>query len=100
MKKSGIFAQGVTVTYRNGHTALREVNFESPTGSITALVGVNGSGKSTLFKAIMGFVRPSKGKIRMFDLPVDTALKKTSLLMFLRVKMLIGIFLFLLKMLS
>ncbi|KEC56151.1 manganese/iron ABC transporter ATP-binding protein [Bartonella koehlerae] len=76
MMRSGIFAQGVTVTYRNGHTALREVNFESPMGSITALVGVNGSGKSTLFKAIMGFVRPSKGKIRMFGLPVDTALKK------------------------
>lgn len=76
MTECGIFAQGVTVTYRNGHTALREVNFESPKGSITALVGVNGSGKSTLFKAIMGFVRPSKGKIRMFDLPVDIALKK------------------------
>ncbi|WP_175868414.1 manganese/iron ABC transporter ATP-binding protein [Bartonella gabonensis] len=76
MTECGIFAQGVTVTYRNGHTALREVNFESPKGSITALVGVNGSGKSTLFKAIMGFVRPSKGKIRMFDLPVDVALKK------------------------
>ncbi|EJF97283.1 manganese/iron ABC transporter ATP-binding protein [Bartonella taylorii] len=76
MKESGIFAQEVTVTYRNGHTALRDVNFESPTGSITALVGVNGSGKSTLFKAIMGFVRPSKGKIRIFGLPVDTALKQ------------------------
>lgn len=76
MTGCGIFAQGVTVTYRNGHTALREVNFESPKGSITALVGVNGSGKSTLFKAIMGFVRPSKGKIRMFDLSVDVALKK------------------------
>lgn len=62
MTGSGIFAQGVTVTYRNGHTALREVNFKSPTSSITALVGVNGSGKSTLFKAIMGFVRPSKEK--------------------------------------
>ncbi|AFR25825.1 manganese/iron ABC transporter ATP-binding protein [Bartonella quintana] len=76
MTGSGIFVQGVTVTYRNGHTALREVNFESPTGSITALVGVNGSGKSTLFKAIMGFVQPSKGKIRVFGLPVGTALKQ------------------------
>ncbi|MCZ2203444.1 manganese/iron ABC transporter ATP-binding protein [Bartonella sp. A05] len=76
MTKSGISAQGVTVTYRNGHTALREVSFQSPVGSITALIGVNGSGKSTLFKAIMGFVQPSKGKINIFDLPVEKALKQ------------------------
>lgn len=74
--KSGISAQGVTVTYRNGHTALREVSFQSPIGSITALIGVNGSGKSTLFKSIMGFVCPSKGKINIFDLPVEKALKQ------------------------
>ncbi|ABM45090.1 hypothetical protein X471_01018 [Bartonella bacilliformis str. Heidi Mejia] len=72
----GIFAQGINVTYRNGHTALREVSFESPRGSISALVGVNGSGKSTLFKTIMGFVCPSKGKIRVLGLPVEKALKK------------------------
>ncbi|ALE03341.1 manganese/iron ABC transporter ATP-binding protein [Bartonella ancashensis] len=76
MTNSGILAHGIRVTYRNGHTALYDVSFESPVHSITALVGVNGSGKSTLFKAIMGFVRPSKGEIRIFDLPVDQALKK------------------------
>ncbi|WP_455478832.1 manganese/iron ABC transporter ATP-binding protein [Bartonella sp. B10] len=76
MIETGIFAQGVTVTYRNGHTALREVSFKIPTGSITALIGINGSGKSTLFKSIMGFVRPSKGRICIFGLPVEAALKQ------------------------
>ncbi|WP_336278753.1 manganese/iron ABC transporter ATP-binding protein [Bartonella sp. CB175] len=76
MTETGILAQGVTVTYRNGYTALREVSFESPRGSITALIGVNGSGKSTLFKSIMGFVQPSKGKICILDLPIEVALKK------------------------
>ncbi|WP_455482685.1 manganese/iron ABC transporter ATP-binding protein [Bartonella sp. B35(2025)] len=76
MTGTGIFAQGVTVIYRNGHTALREVSFESPKGSITALIGVNGSGKSTLFKSIMGFLRPSKGKICIFGLPIEVALKQ------------------------
>ncbi|MGE0281010.1 MAG: manganese/iron ABC transporter ATP-binding protein [Rhizobiaceae bacterium] len=73
---AGIFVDGATVTYRNGHTALRDANFRIPTGTIAALVGVNGSGKSTLFKAIMGFVRLAKGEIRVLGMPVDEALRR------------------------
>ncbi|MBB5537008.1 manganese/iron transport system ATP-binding protein [Rhizobium giardinii] len=73
---SGIRASGVTVTYRNGHRALRDASFEIPTGTITALVGVNGSGKSTLFKAIMGFARLARGEISVLGLSVPEALKK------------------------
>ena len=56
----GLTGQNVTVTYRNGHTALWDASFDIPKGSVTALVGVNGAGKSTLFKAIMGFVPAAK----------------------------------------
>lgn len=72
----GIVAHDVTVTYRNGHTALWNANFEIPRGTVTALVGVNGAGKSTLFKAIMGFVPAAKGEIRILGLPVREALKR------------------------
>ncbi|STK79780.1 iron ABC transporter ATP-binding protein [Escherichia coli] len=54
MQSAGIVVNDVTVTWRNGHTALRDASFTVPGGSIAALVGVNGSGKSTLFKAIYG----------------------------------------------
>ncbi len=74
---AGIAVHDVTVTYRNGHTALRDASFETPTGTITALVGVNGSGKSTLFKAIMGFVRTAKGTISVLGMSVPEALKKS-----------------------
>ena len=73
---AGISARGVTVTYRNGHTALRHASFEVPKGTITALVGVNGSGKSTLFKAIMGFVPAAAGEIRLMGRPVAEALRQ------------------------
>ena len=72
---AGISAHDVTVTYRNGHTALWDASFEIPTGTIAALVGVNGAGKSTLFKSIMGFVPTAKGQITILGRPVAEALK-------------------------
>lgn len=72
----GIFAEGVTVTYRNGLTALTDASFAIPQGTITALVGVNGAGKSTLFKAIMGFVPVARGTIRLLGLSVRDALRQ------------------------
>ncbi|MEM9852651.1 MAG: ATP-binding cassette domain-containing protein, partial [Pseudomonadota bacterium] len=72
----GIAARGVTVTYRNGHTALRDASFTIPRGSVTALVGVNGAGKSTLFKAIMGFVPAAQGTIELMGRPLRQALRE------------------------
>jgi len=72
----GIRASHVTVSYRNGHTALRDATFDIPTGTITALVGVNGAGKSTLFKAIMGFVPAAQGTITVLGMPVKDALRQ------------------------
>ena len=73
-----IEVENVTVTYRNGHTALRDASFEVPGGSICALVGVNGSGKSTLFKAIMGFVPLAAGSVRLFGDEAGRALKRNT----------------------
>lgn len=74
--REGIAAEDVTVTYRNGHTALRHASFSIPPGTITALVGVNGAGKSTLFKAIMGFVPVASGEIRVLGMSVREALRQ------------------------
>jgi manganese/iron transport system ATP-binding protein len=73
---AGILVRHATVTYRNGHTAIRDASFALPTGTITALVGVNGSGKSTLFKAIMGFVKVARGEIQVLGMPAEAALKR------------------------
>lgn len=73
---SGIEAHNVTVTYRNGHTALWDASFSIPRGTVTALVGVNGAGKSTLFKAIMGFVPVARGEIKILGQTVRDALRQ------------------------
>lgn len=75
-RAAAIAVRDVGVTYRNGHTALRDASFQVPGGSIAALVGVNGSGKSTLFKAIMGFVRLSSGTIAILNMSVRQALRQ------------------------
>ncbi|MCF4098545.1 manganese/iron ABC transporter ATP-binding protein [Maritalea mediterranea] len=75
IEDGGINVSHVTVTYRNGHTALKEASFSIPRGTITALVGVNGSGKSTLFKAIMGFVPVTEGQVKLLGKPVQEALR-------------------------
>ncbi len=72
----GLLVENVTVTYRNGHTALRAASFDVPCGSITALVGINGSGKSTLFKAIMGFVKTGEGHVDILGAPASQALAR------------------------
>jgi len=66
----------VGVTYPNGQIALEGVNATLRTGTICGLVGVNGAGKSTLFKAIMGFVKPTVGKVSIAGQEVRQALKK------------------------
>lgn len=71
----GIRADGLTVTYPNGHTALRDASFAIPKATITALVGVNGAGKSTLFKALMGFVPVAKGRVEILGQPVRAAMR-------------------------
>ena len=70
----GIRAEGLTVTYRNGFTALSDASFTVPKGSVAALVGVNGAGKSTLFKALMGFVPASRGTVQVLGMSVAQAL--------------------------
>lgn len=75
-RPEGLTAKNVTVTYRNGLTALKAASFAIPKGTITALVGVNGAGKSTLFKAIMGFVPLAAGEISVLGMSVRQALRR------------------------
>ncbi len=71
----GISVDNLSVEYKNVHQAIRNISFDIPVGSITALVGINGSGKSTLFKAIMGFVPCYQGSVSLLGLSVKQALK-------------------------
>src|SRR5213595_2193640 len=63
--------EGVTVMYAT-HAALSEVTAAFPAGAV-GLLGPNGAGKSTLIKALLGFVVPTRGRMRVLGLDVAQA---------------------------
>ncbi len=74
--QASLDVEGVTVAYPNGTLALENASFHLGPGRIAGLVGVNGAGKSTLFKAIMGFVAPSAGEVRIAGLRAREAQRR------------------------
>jgi ABC-2 type transport system ATP-binding protein len=60
--------ENVTVAYGK-NTALRDVTAAFGTGAI-GLLGPNGAGKSTMIKALLGFIVPAAGRMRVLGLDV------------------------------
>ena len=63
--------ENVSFRYEEGAPdVLRGVNFECYAGQRLAIVGPSGSGKSTVIKLLLGFYRPSSGRVSIdgFDL--------------------------------
>jgi 2-aminoethylphosphonate transport system ATP-binding protein len=61
---SGIGFEAVTVAYR-GNAVLRDLSLTVEPGEILAVIGPSGSGKTTALRAVAGFVRPARGRIRI-----------------------------------
>lgn len=72
----GIAVDNISVTYSNARLALYNASCYVQPGTITGLVGPNGGGKSTLFKSIMGFLKPSQGRVHIDELSIEQAQKR------------------------
>lgn len=55
--------KNVSFSYEEGKEVVRNLSFDMPTGSVTALVGTSGSGKSTIAGLTASFLQPDSGVI-------------------------------------
>ena len=60
--------ENVTVIYGTNH-ALRDVTSSFAAGAV-GLLGPNGAGKSTMLKALLGFIVPERGRLRVLGMDV------------------------------
>lgn len=72
---AAIHVDNLTVRYGDV-LALESAAVDIAGGGITGLIGMNGSGKSTLFKAIMGMIRPERGRVTLDGTTPDVARKR------------------------
>jgi lipopolysaccharide export system ATP-binding protein len=60
--KGTLFLEGLAKSFGR-KTAVREVTFTMESGEVVGLLGPNGAGKTTVFYMVVGFIRPTSGRI-------------------------------------
>jgi subfamily B ATP-binding cassette protein MsbA len=61
--KGNMVFDKVSFAYEEGKEVVKEISFEAPSGSVTALVGTSGSGKTTIAGLAATFLNPDSGTI-------------------------------------
>lgn len=61
--KGNIKFDKVSFAYEEGKEVVKEISFDAPAGSVTALVGTSGSGKTTIAGLAATFLNPDSGSI-------------------------------------
>ena len=63
-----VAAHGLTKTFGRV-TAVRDMSFTAPAGTITGFLGPNGSGKTTTLRMALGLIRPTGGQALIGGVP-------------------------------
>lgn len=71
--KGNMIFDDVSFAYEEDKEVLKNISFEAPSGSVTALVGTSGSGKSTIAGLAATFLNPREGQITLDGIDLSTA---------------------------
>ena len=69
MATDALTVEGINALYGDSHV-LYDVSFRLAPGRVLALLGRNGAGKTTCMSAVIGFLPPRDGAVRLFGEPV------------------------------
>lgn len=58
-----LVASGLHFAYRDKKTVLKGIGLTAAPGRLTCILGPNGSGKTTLLRCLLGWLKPSAGRI-------------------------------------
>ena len=58
-----MLAENISFAYKKEHLILNDISLEVNSGEIVCVLGPNGTGKTTMLRCLLGFNKPSKGKI-------------------------------------
>ena len=76
MSEVAIEMEEVRYVYPDGFVALDDVNLKILRDERVAILGPNGAGKSTLLMLINGLFTPSRGRVSVLGMPVNTNSRK------------------------
>lgn len=65
---AGVRLTGVTCAYGQGQrVVLRDLTYDFPPGSVTAVLGETGAGKTTLVRLVLALLAPQQGRVELYD---------------------------------
>ena len=70
MSTDALTLEGIDALYGDSHV-LHAVSFSLGEGKVLALLGRNGAGKTTCMNAVIGFLPPREGSVRLFGEPIE-----------------------------
>ena len=70
MATDALTLDGVDALYGDSHV-LHGVSLRLVSGKVLALLGRNGAGKTTCMNAVIGWLRPRRGSVRLFGEPIE-----------------------------
>lgn len=64
----GVKLEDVDFAYKeDGRQVIRQLSYDFPPGSITAVMGETGAGKTTLIRLILALVKPTRGRVWLYN---------------------------------
>lgn len=63
----GVRLDRVTYSYPDGEVVIKDLSFDFPPGTCTAILGETGAGKTTILRLILSLLHPSSGRVLLYN---------------------------------